>query len=472
MWARIQAIFAIIQRYSSVLSEAWQARTRGKPESRRAHELAFLPAHLELLETPAHPAAHWLIRVIALFVVVSVLTALFGRLDIVVLSKGKLVPNSQVKIVQPATTGVIREILVKDGQRVVAGDVLIRLDTRQATADAQKAQNSRIDAALAQARSRALLIAQRLGRAPQVEAVDGASAARQAQAQAFAEGVWIEYKAKLASAAANLQKIEAELETTRRGIEKLEATAPLARRQADDYKSLVGEKYVAESDYLEKEQAAVSQQHELAAQRSRSRELEASVLEQRAQVRAVQAAFESTQLTEQEKATEELIQSHDDETKSKAREGFLTLVAPVAGTVQQLAIHTLGGVVTTAQSLMEIVPDDALEAHVTIDNKDVGFVEIGQKVAIKVDAFPYSRYGMIEGRVKDVSNDAIQDRKQGLVYSASISLKTNKLWVGHKWIMLTPGMSVTAEIRTGTQSVAHYFLGPVVEGVQESMHER
>ena len=121
---------------------------------------------------------------------------------------------------------------------------------------------------------------------------------------------------------------------------------------------------------------------------------------------------------------------------------------------------------------MEIVPNDTLEAEVTVENKDVGFVKVGQRVAVKIEAFPYTRYGMLEGEVSEVSNDAVLDKKQGLVFTAHVRLKANRIWIDKQWIALTPGMAVTAEIKTGTQTVAQYLLGPLIEGVHGSLHER
>jgi hemolysin D len=348
----------------------------------------------------------------------------------------------------------------------------MKLDTTQAAEDENKAKSSRLDAALAVARAQALLDAQRDVMSPHVAAVDGAPADRQRGAQQLAEGVWREYSDKLGSARAELTKREAERESAQQNIARLAATAPLARAQADDFKALAADKYVAKNDYLDKEQTALDKEHELKAQRSHVQELSAGIAEQRADIEAAISQFRREQLDALEKANEQLTQSRNDETKARTREALMSLTAPVSGTVQQLAVHTLGGVVTTAQSLMEIVPDDSLEVEATIENKDIGFVNVGQRAAVKIEAFPYTRYGMLEGVVTDVPNDAVQDKKLGLTFTATVRLTSNRMRVERKWITLTPGMTVTAEIKTGKQSVAQYLLGPLIEGAQESLHER
>ncbi|WP_186024903.1 HlyD family type I secretion periplasmic adaptor subunit [Burkholderia gladioli] len=472
MSLRLHAWLDLMRRYQTVWRAAWDIRRQFDGPAKLEYELAFQPAHLELVETPVHPAPRWAARVIILLVVIAVLIACFAKLDIVATATGKLVPNARVKVIQPAITGVVREITVRDGQRVKAGDLLVKLDTTQAAADEENAKSSRFDAAFAAARSQALLDALQGGHAPHVPTIDGASADRQVDAQHLVDGMYREYEDKLSSARAELAKREAELDSTRQEIAKLEATAPLARTQANDYKSLSADKYVAQSDYLDKEQAALNQEHELAAQRSHARELAAGIAEQQSDIAQTISQFRRERLDDLEKATEQLTQSSNDETKAHTRKELLSLTSPVSGTVQQLATHTLGGVVTTAQSLMEIVPDDAVEVEATVENKDVGFLKIGQHAAVKLDAFPYTRYGILDGTVVDLSNDAVQDRKLGLAFTVRVRLQSNRMWIDNRWISLTPGMTVKAEIKTGKQSVAHYLLGPLVEGVQESMHER
>jgi hemolysin D len=450
----------------------WDVRKQLESPARDADQLAFLPAELELVETPVHPAPRWTMRVLVALTVIALLIGVLGRLDIVVTASGQFIPDARVKTIQPAITGVVREIRVRDGERVSAGQLLMKLDTTQAAADADKARSSRLDAGLAAARANALLAAQHDGKTPVVATVDDAPDARMQDAQRQAEGAWLEYRDQYTGEQAELAKRQAELDSTRAEIAKLAATAPLARQQADAYQALVADKYVARNDYLDKEQSALDKENELAAQRSHAKELAAGIAEQRAQVEATASKFRHDQLDELEKATQQLTQSRDDETKAQTRQSLMSLTAPVAGTVQQLAVHTLGGVVTTAQSLMEIVPDDALEVEAKLQNKDVGFVQVGQRVAVKVEAFPYTRYGYLNGTITEVSNDAVQDKKLGLTFPVRIRLETNRIHVDNRWITLTPGMSVTADIRTGKRSVIGYFLDPLQQTAQEGMRER
>ncbi|VVD28575.1 HlyD family type I secretion periplasmic adaptor subunit [Paraburkholderia dioscoreae] len=474
MRVHLEAIADLIRRYSAVWRAGWSIRDQLDTPEKLGYELAFQPAHLELVETPVHPAPRWAMRILVILAMLILLIGIVGRLDIVVTAKGKLVPNDRVKIIQPAITGVVRQILVRDGQRVNAQQALLVLDATQAAADADKARSSRIDAALASARATALFDAVKTGRVPALRTVDGASSEQQSQAQHFAEGLYREYADKLMASQAELLKREAELATTRQEVAKLRATAPLARREANDYRYLARDQYVAQHDYLGKEQSALEQEHELAAQQSRARELAAAIVQQRAAIGQTTSQFAREQLDVLDKARQQFAQYRADETKAVTRQSLMTLYAPVSGTVEQLAAHTPGGVVTTAQSIMEIVPDDAVEVEASIENKDVGFVNVGQDAIVKIEAFPYTRYGYLTGKVTSVSNDAAQnrDRKLGLTFTAHIRLPTNQIQVNDKPVRLTPGMEITAEIRTGQRSVAAYFLDPLMQTAGKSLHER
>lgn len=472
MMLYFQAASDLLRRYVQIFRSAWAIREALDGVVRSGDELDFLPSNLELVEKPPHPVPRWTLRILCILSVAILVVAVFGRLDIVATAKGKVLPSERVKVIQPAITGVARRILVRDGQRVRAGQLLIELDTRQAAADSDRAKKDRIDSELAIAGAHAALEAQAIGKMPKLAIVSDATPQEQQQAQALAESRVREVQAKVSSANDELQKRIAERETAEAEIAKLAATAPLARREADDYKKLAVGNYVSQHDYLDKEQTALTSEHELLAQKSHANELAAAIAEQRSDIATMIATFRKEQLDTLVKAQQELQHSSDDETKATTRQGLLSLTAPVAGTVQQLSVHTLGGVVTTAQQLMEIVPDDSLEVEASIENKDIGFVEAGQEASVKIDAFPYTEYGFLKGRVVSVSNDAVPDKKTGLVFTARIRLPSNTLRVHGKPVSITPGMQVTADIRTGKRSVAAYFLSPLVENMRESMRER
>jgi hemolysin D len=454
------------------MRHAWKIRRELDTPVKKSYETDFLPAHLEILEKPIHPAPLWAMRVIGALALSVVLLALFGHLDIVAVAHGKLVPSARVKIIQPALTGVVRNILVRNGTHVLPGQVLLELDPTQAAADADKASAARIDAQLAAARARALLKAQSDNKLPTVAAVPGAAPERQEQTQAYATGLYSEYRNKLASLHAQLDQREAELKTSNDEIDKLKVTAPLMRQRAKNYQRLAADSYVAKDLYLDKEQSALKEEGALRSETDRAVELTAAVEEQKQEIATTVASFRREQLAELDRAQQELAQSTDDQAKAEVRKSLTRLVAPVAGTVQNLAVHTVGGVVTTAQAVLEIVPEDTLEVEASIENKDIGFVEAGQDAVVKIEAFPYTRFGYLRGKVLSVSNDAVQSKSNGLQYIVRVSLPVNHMVVGRKKLQLTPGMQVAAEIRTGRRTVAEYFFSPFLETVGQSLRER
>ena len=467
-----RAFQSLLGRYTEVLRHAWHIRRELDTPVRTSYEVEFLPAHLEIIDAPVHPAPLWAMGAISALVLSVAVIAIFGHLDIVAVAHGKLVPNVRVKIIQPAVTGVVRNIRVQNGMHVTAGQLLLELDPAQAAADTDKASAARMDAALAAARARALLQAEAANKTPSMELVPGATRERQAQVQAQAAGVYNEYRNKLSSLRAQLDQREAELGASQDEIGKLKVTSPLARQQARDYQSLAADNYVAKDDYLEKERTALKEEGDLRTETDRAIALSAAVEEQKREIATTLSTFRREQLEDLEKAQQALAQSTDDQAKAQVRESLMKLVAPVAGTVQNLAVHTVGGVVTTAQSLLEIVPEDTLEVEASVENKDIGFVETGQDAVVKIDAFPYTRFGYLRGKVLSVSNDAVASRANGLQYIVRVGLPVNQLVAGRKRLNLTPGMQAVAEIRTGRRTVAEYFFSPFVETLGQSMTER
>jgi len=469
---RISSYRDLLSRYSTVCRQSWAERHESAPPARSASEIAFLPAHLELIESPVHPAPLWTARIIGALALGVIALGVFGHLDIVAIAPGKLVPDARVKIIQPATTGVVRSILIRDGMQVQSGQLLMELDPTQADADINRTTSALLDAELMAARAQALLEAQRTNRPPDVRRIADAPSERQKQTDDYADGIYKEYEAKIHSLRAELDKRQADLAATDAEIRKLQKTAPLARQQADDYKSLADDHLVSRHDYLEKEQNAISQAEELNAQGNRDRELAAAVEEQEADISGAVSGFRRQQLGDLGKAQETLSQASSDQTKAQVRQSRMRLIAPVSGTVQQLAVHTVGGVVTTAQNLLEIVPNDSLDVEARIENKDIGFVGPGQPAVIKIDAFPYTRFGYLRGSVESVSNDAVSNGKGGLYFVVRIRLPSKQFPVGQKRVILTPGMEVRAEIRTGRRSLGEYFFSPLLTTINESLHER
>jgi hemolysin D len=302
-----------------------------------------------------------------------------------------------------------------------------------------------------------------------------------------------EYRAKMAALARQQAQKEAEQATTAATIHKLETIIPVVQSRVDIRKTLVEKELGSKLSYFEVLQLLVEQQEEFNVQNSHLHETEAAIAairETRGQAAAEYRHTLSDELAKSEQKANGIAQ---DLIKAEQRTRLQRLTAPVDGVVQQLAIHTVGGVVTPAQSLLVVVPSDSrLEIEAMVSNHDIGFVHAGQEAEIKIDTFNFTRYGLLHGHVLSVSQDAVirdrmQDRSndrtpgtnetsepkgQELNYSARISLDRTNMVIDDKVVKLSPGMAVTAEIKTGSRSILNYLLSPLLRYRHDSLRER
>ncbi|NWG32638.1 MAG: HlyD family type I secretion periplasmic adaptor subunit [Rhodocyclaceae bacterium] len=470
---RLQALADLLERYRTVFRHVWRERKQFDTPRRLAHEAQFLPAALELQETPVSPAPRVAMWLLIAFAVIALLWAIFGHIDVVATAHGRIVPSDRTKVIQPFDTAMVKAIHVSDGQTVKAGEVLVELDATRTGADTTRIANDLLTARLQAARALAMLDALTSGRQPVLEHIPEVAAERLAQERRILDGQYGEYKARLARIDADITKREAELASTREIVAKLEQTAPIARRRARDFKDLVDRNFISEHGYLEKEQLRIEQEADLATQRSRLKELTASLQEGRSQRVALVAETKRLALDSLNEAEQKVTASRQELVKAELRDKLMTLTAPVDGTVQQLAVHTVGGVVTEAQPLMMVVPKDSpIEIEAFVENKDIGFVNPGQDAVVKIETFPFTKYGTIKAKVVSVSSDAVNDEKRGLIFPARVALESSTLQVENKTVNLSPGMAVTVEVKTAQRRVIEYFLAPLLQYKDESLRER
>ncbi|MDK9705185.1 MAG: HlyD family type I secretion periplasmic adaptor subunit [Sulfuritalea sp.] len=474
---RLQATFDLLKRYATIFSHVWKIRKELDPPPRLPHEAQFLPAALELQETPVSAAPRIVAWLLMAFALIAVLWAIFGKIDVVATAQGKIVPNEGSKLIQPIETAAVKAIHVVDGQSVKAGQVLVELDATMARADSTRTANDLTTARLQAARARGLLAALTSGKPPRVDAPAGIGAGigieRIAQEQRILDGQYGEYQARVSRIDAEIAKREAERRSTQEIVKKLEQTAPIARQRAEDFKGLVQKNFISKHGYLEKEQARIEQEADLETQKSRLKELAAAIDEAKGQRSSAVAETRRLALDTLNEAEQKATGYGQELVKTESRGRLMTLTAPVDGTVQQLAVRTVGGVVTEAQVLMVIVPkDDALEVEAFLENKDIGFVNAGQVAEVKIETFPFTKYGTIPASLVHVSRDAINDEKRGPIYSTRARLQRATMQVEDKTVNLSAGMAVTVEIKTGKRRVIEYFLSPLLQHGNESLRER
>jgi hemolysin D len=461
--------------------------------SRRANELAFLPAALEIAETPPSPVGRAIGATIILLFCVAVSWAWAGTIDIVAATTGKIVPSGRTKVIQPFETGVVRSIRVQDGQAVKTGDVLIELDPTVNAAERDHLHNDLLAEQLNIARLHAALAGADDPTAAFHPPAGAGAALISAQRQLLLNQV-TEHRARMASLARQQAQKEAEQSTIVATIHKLEATIPVIQQRVDIRKTLMDKELGSKLTYFEILQLLVEQQEDLGVRKSHLREAEAAaaaIRETRDQAEAEYRRMLSDELAKAEQKANGLAQ---DLIKAEQKTKLQLLTSPVDGVVQQLTIHTVGGVVTPAQALLAVVPSDSrLEIEAMISNRDIGFVHAGQEAEIKIDTFSFTRYGLLHGTVLTISQDAvIRDRRQDraddralgtqndtsepkgqeLNYSARISLDRTRMQIDDRVVDLSPGMAATVEIKTGSRTILSYLLSPLLRYRQEALHER
>lgn len=442
---RLQAAAALARRYLEVWRHYWRQRRQMDTPARSEDEAEFLPAALALQARPVSPAGRWVARILMGLVAVVLVWSILGRVDIVVNGQGKVIATGYTKTISSVEVASVHALYVEEGQVVKAGDTLIELDTRQTDSERDKADADRQIAQVQTACGHSLLEAIATGKPPQLTHTVDVTAERWQAGDSYLADQWRDYMAKRS-------RLEGD-------IARYGAALPLALQQETDYGVLAKTHDVSTDAWLQKKQARIEIAGELANARNQLTELTADTRKN------AQDRLEDAQRT--------FAGAQQDVLRASAHHALLKLTAPVDGTVQQLAVHTVGGVVPAAQPLMQIVPRDSrVEFEAYIEDRDVGFVREGQQAAVKIDTFEYTRYGTVDAVVSHVSRDAIQEEKKGLLYSVKATFSKPDLMVDGHPVPLTPGMSGTVEIRTGTRRVIQYVLSPLIQHAQESLHER
>jgi hemolysin D len=270
-----------------------------------------------------------------------------------------------------------------------------------------------------------------------------------------------------------VEQRKAAVEGTKSEIAKLETTVPMLAQKAAAFKKLLKDQYVAELQYLDAEQNRVEAAQNLESQKKRLVQDQAALAEAQKNYERLRSDIQQSRMTELTANETKAASLAQEVVKAGQRTFQQKLTAPIDGVIQQLAVHTVGGVVTPAQQLMLVVPKEhQLEVEAWVENKDIGFVRENQPAEIKVETFPFTIYGTISGQVLTVSDDAVPQEKVGLVYAARVRMDRSSLQVGDKPVTLTPGMAVTVEIKTGSRRVIEFFLSPLLKSLQESVRER
>ena len=455
-----------------MLAESLRLDREARRGRRPSADTAFLPAALEVLETPPNPLGRIILWVILAFMVTALAWAALGRIDVVASASGKVVPRGRVKVIQAADAGVVRAIHVTEGMEVKAGQALLVLDPTITKADVEQARQALMSAEIDVARARAL-VAFAGGRPARFAPPAGADPDTVRTQRAFIAAKTAELSATLAGLAQDRAQREGDLAMVESEGDKLTEQLPLAREQLEGLETLEGKGYAPRLRVSEVRQRVIGIRQDLAirkAEAAKSRAAIAAVGQQMARARGEFAREALDALTEAE-ANRRL--RAEELTKARDKAALTVLTAPEDGVVQQIQVTTLGGVVKPADPLMIIVPRGAeLIVEVMVLNRDAGFVHEGQTVEVKLEAYPFTRYGVVRGQVEKISRDAIENEELGLIFPARVKLSQPWIVIGGRRTMLSAGLSATAEIKTGERRVIEYLLSPLARRVKEAGRER
>jgi hemolysin D len=480
--------------------EALPKDVRSKPSEprwdREDTARQFLPAALEILETPASPVGRTIAATIILFFVLAIAWAVFGHVDIIATASGKIVPTGRTKTIQPLETGIVSAIYVQDGDHVTAGQVLIELDRTVTQAERKHIAQDLVASQLDVARLAALRDSFDAATIPRnLVTPAGASGADVARTRSSMRAQAAEQSAKLASLNQQIEQKLAESQSITATIAKIDASLPLVEEGATVRRKAMEIQYGNRIAYLDAQTKLVEQQNERIVQTRKIAEVAAARQALEQQIEQTKAAYEHQVLNDLSDAEKKVAEHSQDLVKAEQKTSEQILRSPIDGAVQQLVLHTVGGVVTPAQQLMVIVPADSrLEVEAMISNRDIGFVSAGQAAEVKIDTFNFTRYGLLQGKVVSVSQDAIVRDKpnakagaskvggalsdssepegQELLYSTRVSLDGAQMQIEDKMVNLAPGMAVTVEIKTGTRRVIEYLMSPLLRYQHESLQER
>ena len=442
----------------------------------------FSPPLLRIQEQPPAPLAGWMLRLLIALLAGILLWSMFGRLDIVAVAEGKLVPSSYLKIVQPAEQGIVKEILVREGEVVKAGQVLVRMDPALTEADVRAIRAEHLNKSLALRRIDAQLANRPLRRAGD----DPRELFLRVEAQLVANVR--AYENALSQERASLDKARHDLAAAQATKAKLEQVLPHYIEQEKAFEKLTKDGFAGRLMYTDKRRERIEKEQDLRAQEFAIRSAEALIEQSQKKIVQISADYRRQLQTERVDTAAQLEKAGQELAKQAHRHELLELRATQAGIVKDLATHTAGTVAAPGTILMTIVPEgDPLVAEVWVSNDDVGFVRPGQPAKLKLAAFQFQKYGLVEGRVLHVNADATEapspntrsdaltgrDRPMGpLSFRALVGLASQELVTEGQRHALQPGMQVAGEIHLGTRTVLEYLLSPVRKAFHEAARER
>ncbi|MBQ9527079.1 MAG: HlyD family type I secretion periplasmic adaptor subunit [Fretibacterium sp.] len=431
-------------------------------------ELEFLPAALEIVESPPSPIGRLLLWIIVLLFTTALTWSILGHVDEVAVAPGKVIPSGYTKVIQAEDKGIVRRLNVENGTPVRQGDVLIELDTVMAEADMERLRKERDFYVLDLAR----LYSERDNK-PFVAPVGEWNPEVLLQQQELSRTRRLELRSRINLLKQQEATARSALKNSERQRDKYAALLPIATEQRKKTEELAKNGTVSLLEHQNYLQREIELQQDLLAQRAEVERNRHTVSEFALELKKTESEWQSEISARIVEDRKQLQAVEEELVKAEEKHRLSRIVAPIDGVVQQLEIHTLGAVVTAAQPLMLVVPaNEGILYEVWVENRDIGFVHEGQPAEIKVESFSFQKYGTLEGHVRSVATEAKEDEKRGLIYQALLETSRDYYIVEDKKVALLPGMSVTGEIKVRRKRIIEYFLDTFKRYVSESLRER
>lgn len=432
-------------------------------------EYEFLPAAVEIEETPPAPLGRWLIWTIIILFVIVLVWSYLGKVDEVAVARGKVIPDGRTKVLQPLEGGTIKEVMVTEGEHVEKGQLLIELDSTTSEADIQEMVKQLYVAKLQKAMLEAELAGKAFdgierGETPLAGSAVDEEEVLQVQMQ-LREARDEEFDSKIKAAELVVSQTRQELHLEQSALELANKDYALALMKSQNGGD---ENFTESADLLQADNDLNKTLLEIDSQEKKIAKAEDALAEAEENVISIQKQRNRTVLDELVENEKTLYTLESELTKAEKRFELQQLASPVDGTVHGLSSFTIGGVVTSGEDVISIVPDDTpLIIEATIANQDIGFIKKGQAANVKVDTFPFQKYGYLQGEIIYVSPDAFEDEKLGPVFKAKLNVMSAETSSGNQ-IRLGPGMSVSVEAKTGQRRIIDFFLSPLKKVAEES----
>jgi hemolysin D len=432
----------------------------------------FKPAIVEIQDEPASPTGRIVAWSICSLILIAIVWSSLAEIDIIATAQGKIVPVGNTKIVQSHIDGTINKIYVKDGDFVKKDDLLLDINSDVYIAEKSALEKSLFAENIKYNRSKAMINYLANKENKELETIPNAYLSTEMQIMLF-EQEYRDLESNLAMLEDSLTQKKHELENVKINISNYKKTVALTEIRSKKIQGLLEQKISSEMEFMEFEEKRIKEINDLESLKSKEKQLIANIKELNEKITYAKIENKKKHLVTIEESLNNINRIKEDINKNEVMIRYSRIYSPVNGYIQEMKFHTVGGVLEQAQEILKIVEDKSdIEVEALISSRDIGFIENGMDVAIKVDTFLFTKYGLVHGKITNISGDAITDEKLGLVYKTKIKLNEKFIKVDNKKVQLSYGMSVTSEIKTSKRTVLEFFLSPITKALNESVKER